>query len=186
MVMFTNRPGGLMQILSLPKNLYKFYAYARPQQALDVYRKVYQNQVNLWQKLKAEGVPDKLCQQAVGISRSTFYEHRKILLNLEKNILPPHKKPKHLNKPQWTESDKKDVLAIRRQHPTYGKNKIAIILKRDYNKPLSESMVGRILAHCMKLGLVTKSPSAPRFIRRRSFGKGHARPWTHKLYKDMV
>lgn len=186
MVVTKQHIGGLMQILSLPKNLYKFYAYARTQQALDTYRHVYQNQVDLWRKLKTEGVSDRLCQQTTGISRATFFRHQKILRNLENNIPPPHKRPKRLNKPRWTEAHKQSVLAIRRAHPTYGKNKIAIILRRDHNITMSESTVGRILSYCMRKGFLTKSPSAPRFIRRRSYDKGHARPWTHKLYKDMV
>lgn len=175
-----------MQILSLPKNLYKFYAYARTQQALNVYRSVYQNQVTLWLKLKAEGVSDTTCQQAVGISRATFYRHQRILHNLKMGEAPPHKKPKRLNKPRWTESDKQRVLALRRQHPTYGKSKIATILKRDHGANISESTVGRILSHLKTKGLIIKSLSATRTIRRRVFGKSHASPWSYKPYKDIA
>jgi hypothetical protein len=53
---------------------YKFYAYSRTQQYLDVYRNIYAKQVNLWLKLKAEGVDD-LCQNIIGLSRATFYRH---------------------------------------------------------------------------------------------------------------
>ena len=174
-----------MQILSLPKNMYKFYAYSRTQQCLDIYRDTYAKQVHLWLQLKAEGVSDTTCQEVVGLSRATFYRHQRILNNLKKGQLPPHKKPRRLNQPRWTESDKQRVLNLRRQYPTYGKNKIAIILKRDHGSTLSESTVGRILACLRVKGLITKSSSAPRSIQRRSFAKGHARPWTHKLYTDM-
>src|SRR3569833_1767708 len=102
-----------MQILSLPKNLYKFYAYSRTQQCLDVYRDTYTKQVNLWLKLKAVGVSNTTCQDIVGLSRATFYRHQRILSNLKKGEAPPHKKPKRLNKPRWTEGDKLCVLSLR-------------------------------------------------------------------------
>ena len=175
-----------MQILSLPKNLYKFYAYARTQECLDTYRNIYQNQVHLWLKLKSEGVSNTTCSEVVGISRATFYRHQRILNHLKMGKAPPHKKPKHINKPQWNESDMQRVLTLRRKHPTYGKNKIAIILKRDHNSTLSESTVGRILTYLKAKGLLTKSVSAPRYIRRRSYTKGYAIPWYHKFYKNMA
>lgn len=168
-----------MQILSLPQNLYKFYAYSRTQQCLDIYRDIFSKRVNQWLKLKAEGVSDTTCQEVVGISRATFYRHQRILNNLKKGEVPPHKKPKRLNKPRWTEGDKQRVLALRRQYPTYGKNKLAVILKRDDGLLLSESTVGRILAFLKTKGLLTKSLSAPRYIRRRSYSKGHACPWQY-------
>ena len=52
-----------MQIKGLHKNIYKLYAYARTQECLDVYRQKYGDHVRKWQKLKAEGVSDKLCQE---------------------------------------------------------------------------------------------------------------------------
>ena len=58
-----------MQIKGLHKNIYKLYAYARTQECLDAYRQKYTDNVRKWEKLKAEGVSVKLCQEFVGISR---------------------------------------------------------------------------------------------------------------------
>ena len=58
--------------------------------------------------------------------------------------------------------------------------------KRDQGWTLSESTVGRMLQHLMRKGLITKSISALRIKRKRSFTKGHAKPWTFKPYKDRV
>lgn len=110
-----------MQIKRMHKNIYRLYAYARTQECLDAYRKKYQDQVLLWQKLSKEGLSLKLRQEISGISRATYYRHLKILKNLEKGIAPASKKPKNLRKPKWGESQKQLVLKIRRENPTYGK-----------------------------------------------------------------
>ena len=126
-----------------------------------------------------------MLQEIVGISRSTYYRHKKILNNLEKGLAPPSKKPKNLNKPRWTELHKQLVLKIRRANPTYGKEKIAIILKRDHAQTISQSTVGRILKFLKGKGLITRSISALRRKRKRAFKK-HAKAWTFKDYKTMT
>ena len=158
-----------MQIKRLHKNIYKLYTYARTQECLDVYRQKYQHQVKLWEKLSSENVSLQLLQEIVGISRSTYYRHKKILNNLEKGLAPPSKKPKNLNKPRWTELHKQLVLKIRRANPTYGKEKIAIILKRDHAQTISQSTVGRILMFLNGKGLIIRSISALRTKRKRTF-----------------
>lgn len=173
-----------MQIQRMHKNIYKLYAYERTQECLDAYRKKYQSQVQQWEKLHSEGVSLELKQEIVGISRAAYYRHRNILKQLEKGIVPPSKKPKKLNKPRWGESHKQLVLKIRRENPTYGKEKIAIILKRDHEQTISQSTVGRILTFLKEKGLITKSPSALRTKRKRIFKK-HAKPWEFKDYKTM-
>jgi transposase InsO family protein len=169
-----------MQIIGLHKNIYKLSSYALSQEKLEVHRKKYEPHVRQWQKLKSEGVSDETCQDIIGISRSTYYRDKSNLKNLEKGILPPSKKPKSPRKPQWGESEKQLVLRLRRENPTYGKAKIAVILKRDHGLTLSESTVGRILKHLMNKGLVQKSLSAPRQKRKRRF-KGHAQPWRYGM-----
>jgi transposase InsO family protein len=152
---------------------------------LDVYRKKYEEKVYRWEKLTAEGVNTKTAQEFLGFSRATYYRMKKILKNLEKGILPPSKKPKKLNKPHWGEAEMQLVLRIRRENPTYGKEKIATILKRDQAQTMSESTIGRIINHLKAKGLITNSPSALRTKRKRNF-KGHAKPWTFKDYKTMI
>jgi transposase InsO family protein len=174
-----------MQIKRLHKNIYKLYAYSRTQICLDVYRKKYEEKVCRWKKLTSEGISFKTAQEILGFSRSTFYKMKKTLKDLEKGMSPPSKRPKRVNKPRWGEAQKQFVLQIRRVNPTYGKEKIAVILKRDHGQTISESTVGRILCHLKAKGLIIKSASALRTKRRRAF-KDHAKPWTYKEYKAMV
>ena len=68
-----------MQIKRLRKNVYKLYAYACTQECLEIYRKKHTSQVHLWDKLRDEGVSAKTLQGVFGISRATYYRHKKIL-----------------------------------------------------------------------------------------------------------
>lgn len=175
-----------MQIHGLHKNIYRLYRYARTQECLDAYRKKYEGPVRKWEKLKSEGVCLKVIQEFSGISKATYYRSKRVLKNLEVGIAPPSKKPKRANKPKWGEAEKQLVLKIRRENLTYGKEKIAVILKRDHGQTMSESTVGRILKHLMEKGIVQKSASALRVKRKRNYSTGHARPWTFKDYKAMA
>ncbi|MEB3702664.1 IS481 family transposase domain protein [Candidatus Bealeia paramacronuclearis] len=158
-----------MRIHGLHKNMHRLYAYALTQDCLDVYRKRYEGGVRLWEKLKAENVCDSTCQEICDMSRATYYRHKKILKDLNKGSVPPSKRPRNLNKPRWGEAELQLVLRVRRENPTYGKEKIAIILKRDHGQILSESTVGRILTSLKNKGLVQKSSSALRTKRKRQF-----------------
>lgn len=181
-----NHPKGhAMQIKSHHRNVYKLYAYARTQECLDAYRKGRKDKVRRWETLKAEGVCDATCKEFTGISRATYYRYKAVLRALEKGRKPPSKKPKKLRKPKWGEAEKQLVMSIRRENPTYGKEKIAIIIERDFGRKISTSTVGRILTFLSGKGLLTKSASAPRARRKRNFGKNHARPWTYKKYSEM-
>jgi len=175
-----------MQIKRLHKNIYRLYAYARTQECLDEYRKKHEDQVRKWEKLKSQGVCEKITQEFVGISRASYYRSKKLLESLKIGVTPSSKRPKKVNKPRWGEAEKQLVLKVRRENPTYGKEKIAIILKRDHGQTMSESTVGRILNHLKEKGLIQKSASALRTKRKRKFNKGHAIPWLYKDYKTMV
>lgn len=174
-----------MQIFRLHKNIYNLYSYARTQECLDSYLNQYQEKVQKWELLMQEGCSPETAQQLLGFSRPTYYRMKKNLKNLEKGIAPPSKRPKKINKPRWGEAQMQLVLKIRRENPTYGKEKIAAILKRDHAQTMSESTVGRILKYLKEKGLIQKSISALRTKRKRVF-KGHAEPWTFKDYKSMV
>lgn len=174
-----------MQIKGLHKSIYRLYHYARTQECLDHYRATYEDGVKIWEKLKDDGASEALCQEFSGLSRATYYRHKKILAHLKEGISPPSKRPKAVNKPKWGEAEMQLVLKIRRENPTYGKFKIAVILKRDHSVTISESTVGRILNRLKEKGLITKSLSAIRGRKKRAF-KGHAQRWSYKKYEEMV
>lgn len=179
--------GGLfMQIKGLHKNIYRLSQYALSQEKAADHRQRYNTFIKKWEIAKSQGCEEAFCQEYSGISKATYYRYRQKLKQLSAGIILPSKRPKRLRSSRWGESEKQLVLRIRRENPTYGKAKIAIILKRDFTSKISESTVGRILKHLQGKGLALKSPSAIRKRRKRNFTKGHARPWDYKDYKKMV
>jgi hypothetical protein len=82
---------------------------------------------------------------------------------------------------RWGEAERQLVLRLRRDNPTYGKEKLVIILKRDHNSTISESIVGRILKDLFARGLIQKSASALRRKRKRNFKKGKIMKYTFCL-----
>lgn len=169
-----------MHIYHMHKNLYKLSALSMRAESREKYQKFYEPCVKKWQKLKAEGVCDAIATEFTGISRATFFRHKKILHNLKQNIYPLNKAPKKKRQSGFGESVRQLILRTRRENPTYGKNKIAIIIKRDHGVEISESSVGRIIKEFQERGLIRKSISAPREQRKRRF-IGHAQPWHGKL-----
>ncbi|MEE9271924.1 MAG: hypothetical protein V3U57_01440, partial [Robiginitomaculum sp.] len=71
----------------------------------------------------------------------------------------------------------------------WGKDKIAVVLRRDHGQTISASTVastvGRILKTLFTKGIITKSRSAPRAKKKRNFRNTHARRWVYKAYKLM-
>ncbi|MDR2782107.1 MAG: hypothetical protein LBB21_06700 [Holosporaceae bacterium] len=118
------------------------------------------------------------------VSRATYFRRKKVLKDLSKGIAPPSKRPKRVRQPMWTRADRDLVLEIRQENPTYGKAKIAVIMRRDHASKLSENTVGRILKRLMNSGLATRSWSAIKTKRKRIF-TGHAQPWTFKKFGEM-
>ncbi len=90
-----------MQIKRLHKNVCRLYSYSRTQECLDVYRKKYEDKVYRGETLIQEGARGKVAQEILGFSRATYYRMKKILKDLEREISPPSKRPKKMNKPRW-------------------------------------------------------------------------------------
>ena len=118
-----------------------------------------------------------------GISRQTFYRWWRrydplALSTLEGRSHRPHRR----RQPTWTPDLAERVLALRRQFPRWGKDKLAVLLRRE-GRSVSVSMTGRILTHLKRRGLlveprrsgVTASRSRPR-----------PRPWAVRKPKEYV
>ncbi|HXY13201.1 MAG TPA: helix-turn-helix domain-containing protein [Terriglobales bacterium] len=110
-----------------------------------------------------------------GISRQTFYRwkrrfDRHDLTTLEERSPRPHQ----VRQPTWSAELAERVLALRQQYPRWGKDKLVVLLEREHCR-VSTSMLGRILAHLKRRG-VLREPPRPAVLRqaRRKLRK---RPW---------
>ena len=172
-----------MQIIYFPKNIYRFYAYARTQECLDAYRVQIEDSVRKWEELRADGVSVAKCAKHTGMSRATYYRRRARLEAINSGEPPPSKAPRRRNKPQWGEAEMQLVLRIRSENPTWGKEKIGTVLRRDHGLTISDSTVGRILTHLREKRHI--QPSRARVRRRRRVFKGHARRLPYRKYEEI-
>jgi putative transposase len=110
-----------------------------------------------------------------GISRQTFYRwwRRYDPQNLATLEERSHR-PRHLRRPTWRPEQSARVLALRRQYPRWGKDKLHHLLKKQ-GMPLSTSMVGRMLADLKRRGVLIEAPRPSVLTRRRR--KLRQRPW---------
>lgn len=165
-----------MQIRYLHKGLYKLYSLLCPEKIKSDYEKLCEKQVQQWELLHSKEISNKEKQEIVGISRATYYR-KKLWLRCP---IYRSKRPKVVRQSRFGPDVYELIKKIRRENPTYGKAKIGVILRRDFEVDISESSTGRIMK---KIGF-PKSRSALRCRRKRVF-KGHAKRFEFKRYKDM-
>ena len=109
------------------------------------------------------------------ISRQTFYRwwrrfDRHDLRTLEARSHRPHR----VRQPTWSAAAAERLLALRREHPRWGKDKLVVLLQRE-NLHLSTSMVGRILTHLKRRGVLHEPPRPAVLLHQRR--KLRKRPW---------
>jgi transposase InsO family protein len=109
------------------------------------------------------------------ISRQTFYRwkrrfDRHDLTTLEERSHRPHQ----VRKPTWTVELAEHVLALRKQYPRWGKDKLVVLLRRE-KRSVSSSMVGRILADLKRRGALHEPPKPA--VLRQARRKLRNRPW---------
>lgn len=115
------------------------------------------------------------------IPRSTLHRWAKRfdpgdLASLEDRSARPHT----MRQRTWGTREVEAVLAVRRQHPRWGKAKLAVLMARR-GLPLSVSMVGRILRHLRQRQLLVESQRVRATARAR-----HARPHAQRKPKGVT
>ena len=168
-----------MKIKCLPRSLYRLYNYASKQTAMSDQIGQRKKFLGDWEILKARKVPEKEIAKITGISRATYYRLKKsISIHSVRGLEKQSRRPKVFRKSKIPRATIDIALDIRRKNPTYGKEKIAVILKRDFSISLSVSSVGRLIKSFVKNDLVI--PSYARIRKRQSrLFKGHAKPWKY-------
>ncbi len=147
--------------------------------AIDVSQKARQR-LRWFDYYRAHGNQAALTCRYFGISRQTFYRWKRRydpddLKRLEDGSHRPHRQ----RQPTWTPRLVERVLALRRQYPRWGKDKLVVLLGREGRK-VSTSMVGRILTYLKKRGLLIEP--LPRSFRVRR--PRPPRPWATRKPRD--
>ena len=110
-----------------------------------------------------------------GISRPTFYRwfHRCDPHNL-RSLEDRPSRPRRCRQPTWTAELREAVRTKREQYPSWGKDKIAVLLRRD-GLVVSVSMVGRILKRLRQTGELVEPPRFAISARKRRLRRVYAR-----------
>jgi putative transposase len=95
-----------------------------------------------------------------GISRQTFYRwtrrfDRHDLCTLEERS----HRTRQARRPTWSAELAERVLALRKQYPRWGKDKLAVLLRKE-QRTVSTSMVGRLLVDLKRRGALHEPPKA--------------------------
>ncbi len=110
-----------------------------------------------------------------GISRQTFYRWKRRFGRHDLSTLEEHShRPRQVRQPTWTAEWAERVLTLRQQYPRWGKDKLAVLLRRE-QRTVSTSMVGRILAHLKRRGVLHEPPQPA--VLRQARRKLRKRPW---------
>jgi len=116
-----------------------------------------------------------------GMSRQTFYRWKRRydpynLKSLEDGSHRPHRR----RQPTWSPRLAERVLALRRQYPRWGKDKLGVLVGRE-GWALSTSMVGRILTRLKQRGVLIEPP--PNRLRKRP-PRSWSRPYAVRKPRD--
>jgi putative transposase len=108
-----------------------------------------------------------------GVSRDTFYRWRKRFEEFGPGGLENGShRPKEVRKPTWPRELERAVLELRRMAPRWGKDKLAVLLRRD-GWDVSTSMVGRILTKLRNEGRLSSAPLHDPWQRPAQFKRPH-------------
>lgn len=130
-----------------------------------------------------DGCQEEHAFKALGVSRANYFRWKKLLKEhgpegLEKESTRPHK----VRKPTWTREIELRVYHLRKQHPLWGKQKIAIIYKRRYGEGPSESTIGRIITHLInKKTIIPVSLLQGRRETKKRVFNDHAKRWKYGM-----
>ena len=117
-------------------------------------------------------------QKVIEISRSHYYRIKKRVSEVGyEGYIRRSKRPHSYRVSKIPDKIRQLILKIRKENPVYGKSKIVVILRRDYEINISESTVGRILTQFMVSGKIKRYISS-RKRRKRKFNR-HAKRWEY-------
>ena len=141
-----------MQIKSLRTIAYRSWTIndTTPSEAIERLKKIEQ-----YRQMRAQGLSEDLALDIIGWSRARYYRLQQRLKQQGlKGLVTQSRRPQRVRQRQWDRQQEQQVLALRRQFPTWGKKTLCCILARDHGMNLSESTVGRILSKAIRLNRI--------------------------------
>lgn len=133
--------------------------------------------------LAHEGCSEDAALKVLEISRASYYRWKKNykLFGLE-GLENASKRPNKLRTSRRPLSVEMKIYYLRKKYPLWGKQKIAVMYKREHGEKISESTVGRVLKKFIKQGKImpVRFMFGKKDIKKRIFN-GHAQRWKHGM-----
>lgn len=177
-----------MQLKALPGTFYK--AGRLSSADLSVKAKERLRITEIWLELQARGMSGVEGSRLLQIPRSKLYRWKE---RLQRDgpwgLEDASRAPRRPRQPTWTAQLVQAVLALRERYPRWGKDKLAVLLRRQ-GYGVSVSMVGRILTYLKWRGLLREPPrravSARKRRPRRTYAMRKPRQYQVRLPGDLV
>ena len=145
-----------MRLVGLPKEFYYFSKHKPVELSAQADQKM--QKLKLWEVLKQKGSGDQEISQLLRVSRATLYRWRSCLRREgPRGLEEKGRRPHRIRKPMWGRELAESVLALREEYPSWGKDKLKVILARSGWKT-SVSTVGRILGDLKRRGVLHEPP----------------------------
>jgi len=161
----------------LHKKFYQIKRIEERQYSKEAYERY--DKIKFFYKLKEEGCSEKTALEAIKVSRATIYRWIKKYRNLNLTGLEKLSyRPNNVRKTQWDAKSEEIAYMMRKEHNLYGKEKIAVMVQRKFNKVLSASTIERIIKKFILKGKLqpVNFYYGKKQTRRRLFN-GHAKRW---------
>lgn len=134
----------------------------------------------LWHE--AHGKSAALTARHFGLSRSTVYDWlRHYERDGVRGLEDRSRRPRNVRQPTWPKELEQAVLALREEHPRWGKDKLVVLL-RHQGRAASVSMVGRILTRLKRQGRLPLADLRDPWMGRRA----QIRPYAVRKPRDYV
>lgn len=154
-----------MRIISLPKEF--IYIAKHKPIAVSAAADARMQKLKIWETLKHKGVREAEITPLLRVSRSTLYRWKKRLRDKgPRGLEEKSRRPHRIRKPAWSEELAGQVLSLREEYPSWGKDKLVVLLSRSGWKT-SNSTVGRILVDLKRRGWLHEPPRGLVKIKKR-------------------
>jgi putative transposase len=131
---------------------------------------------------EAHGQRVSLTARHFGLSRSTVYDWLKRYERQGMHGLGDRsRRPRRVRQPTWSKDLEQAVLKLREEHPRWGKDKLAVLL-RGQGLTVSVSMVGRILTRLKQRGHLHLANLRDPWMG----GRSQTRPYATRKPRDYV
>lgn len=177
-----------MRVVGLPRPFYHLARTCPSELTTEAQERM--RLLNCWQAMRQQGLSSSASAEVLGVPRSTLYRWDKSFRDEGPvGLGSKSRRPRRVRGPTWSAELAKAVLTFREQFPRWGKDKLAVLLRRQ-GRSVSTSMVGRILTDLKAREVLREPPrygvSARRRPRPRPYAVRKPREYQARQPGDIV